>query len=159
MLTNRANQAIPQTVIDAVTTKLNEIKAALAPYMISLTDDDRKELLKMSDKSEAFVSKVVNYTDSNPEFTPQYLDKADLKIDYENCKKIDPILKLSQQVCDGLSDTRTVCGSEAFLEALAYYNSVKSAEKNGVTNAGTVYQDLSQRFPGRKGAKVVAAKA
>jgi hypothetical protein len=157
MLTNRANQAIPETVIDTVTTKLNEIKTALAPYMISLTDDDRKELLKMSDKSEAFVAKVVNYTDSNPEFIPSYLDKAELKLDYDNCKKLDPILKLAQQLCDTLEDTRTVCGSEAFLEALAYYNTVKTAEKNGIGNASTIYEDLGQRFPGRK-SKAAAAK-
>lgn len=110
MLTNRANQAIPQSVLDTVTTKLNEIKTALAPYMISLTDDDRKELLKMSDKSEAFVGKVVNYTDSNPEFTPPFLDKAELKLDFDNCKKLNPVLQLAQQVRDSLADTRTVCG-------------------------------------------------
>jgi hypothetical protein len=31
MVLNRANVVIPQTVIDEVTTKLNEIKTALAP--------------------------------------------------------------------------------------------------------------------------------
>jgi hypothetical protein len=159
MLPNLSNVAIPQQVADDVTTKLNEIKTALAPYMITLTEAERKELLRMSDKSEAFVTKVVNYTESNPEFIPAYLDKADLKIDLDNCRLLDPLTNIAQQLCDSLTDTRRVAGHEAFLQALAYYNNTKLSGKTGIGNAGTIYEDLSQRFPGRNRLKPVAPKA
>jgi hypothetical protein len=158
MLPNLSNVAIPQQVADDVTTKLNEIKTALAPYMITLADGERGDMLRLSDKSEAFLSKVVNYTESNPEFIPAYLDKADLMIDVNNCKLLDPLTKLAQQLCDSLNDTRIVAGNEAFLESLAYYNNIKLAGKSGIGNAGTIYEDLSQRFPGRKGAKSAIPK-
>jgi hypothetical protein len=126
MLLNRADIVIPQTVIDEVANYLNEIKTLLAPYVVSLTDQERRDILKMSDKSQAFVNKVVDYA-----------------------MKLDPVMQIAMQVCDQISDTKMVSGNEAFIEALTYYNMVKQADKNGVANARSIYEDLQKRFPGR----------
>ena len=150
MVLNRSNVVIPQTVIDEVTTKLNEIKTALAPYVVNLTAEERKDLFKMSDKSQAFVTKVAEYTNTNPEFIPPFMSKPNLQLDLDNAMKLEPILQVAHQVCDNVSDTKMVSGSEAFLEALTYYNSVKQADKNGVANARSIYEELSKRFPGRR---------
>jgi hypothetical protein len=39
-----------------------------------------------------------------------------------------------------------VAGSEAYLGALSYYNSVKYATKLNVADAKIIYEDLKQRF-------------
>jgi hypothetical protein len=149
MLLNRADIVIPQTVIDEVANYLNEIKTLLAPYVVSLTDQERRDILKMSDKSQAFVNKVVDYANTNPEFIPPYMSKANLDIDFDNVMKLDPVMQIAMQVCDQISDTKMVSGNEAFIEALTYYNMVKQADKNGVANARSIYEDLQKRFPGR----------
>ena len=39
-------------------------------------------------------------------------------------------------------------GSEAYMEALIYYGSVKMAAKAGEESARSIYYDLKMRFPG-----------
>ena len=52
---NEAPINIPPVVLTEVNTKLNEIVSALAPYLTSLSDQDRKRMAKMSDKTVAFL--------------------------------------------------------------------------------------------------------
>jgi len=47
-------------------------------------------------------------------------------------------------------------GSEAYMAALMYYNSVKMAAKTGQPNASSIYDDLSKRFPSTVRKTVVA---
>ncbi|MBD0367332.1 MAG: hypothetical protein ICV53_14680 [Flavisolibacter sp.] len=53
---NEAPINIPPAVLIEVTDKLNEIASALAPYLTSLSDQDRMRIAKMSDKTIAFVA-------------------------------------------------------------------------------------------------------
>jgi hypothetical protein len=45
-----------------------------------------------------------------------------------------------------------MAGSEAYVSALSYYNSVKTAAKMNVPGAKIIFEDLSKRFakPNRK---------
>jgi hypothetical protein len=52
--------------------------------VVNLTAEDRKDLFKMSDKSQALVTKVTEYANTNPEFIPPYMSKADLQLDFDN---------------------------------------------------------------------------
>jgi hypothetical protein len=146
---NRSMVAIPATVTDQITSLLNQANAALEPYVTSLTNEERKTIFKMSDKSQAFVQKVDTYTDTNPQFVPSFLNVEDLKIDFNNNAAIAPVLKLAEQLYYNLNDTGMVAGSEAFKGSLMYYNNVKQADKNGISNARSIYEDLQKRFPGR----------
>ena len=56
-----------------------------------------------------------------------------------------PLDQISAMVDSSLQ----LAGSEALSAALAFYQSVKMAAKMGVAGAGTIADDLSQRFPGR----------
>ena len=40
-------------------------------------------------------------------------------------------------------------GSDAYAAALLFYNSVKGAKKSNIAKAGSIYDDLAERFPGR----------
>ena len=61
-----------------------------------------------------------------------------------------PVSKIISQISANLEDTLTLSGSEAYIAALIYYNAVKAAAKNSIPGAKTIYEDLSQRFPGSK---------
>ncbi len=148
---------IPAAELQNISKLITDLQTALAPYVITLSADDRKSLLKMSDKSVAFVNKIVDYSTTNPEFIPPYLSVADMKIDVDAVTQLQPLFKLVQQVADNLDDTVMLSGSEAYTAALLYYNSVKQAMKGNVPNAKTIYDDLSQRYPGRNTAAAAPA--
>src|SRR3954465_574656 len=148
-VTNRISEVIPAEVITDVTTKLNEIKDLLASYVISLSDDERRALPKMSNKTYSFVDKITdNYTKTNPEFTPGFMNVGELQKDLAVVDVLKPIFDVSSQITGNLDDTLLIAGSEAYTQALLYYASVKSAVKTGVANAKPIYEDLSSRFPG-----------
>ncbi len=101
----------------------------------------------MSDKTQAFVEKIVSYIDSNPEFTPQFLNTDELKIDFKSVEELNSMFRPLNQITSLLDDTIKLSGGEAYTSSLLYYNSVKFATKSDVLNAKPIYDDLKQRFP------------
>ena len=146
---NRSNVQIPSEVITTVTDLIQQANAALAPYVTPLTNEQRKSMLKMSDKTLAFVQKSVAYADTNPEFVPPYMNVGELQIDFANAMQLDGVFRLAEQLCNNLNDSEMVAGSEAYHTALMYYNTVKQGDKNGIAAARSIYEDLQKRFPGR----------
>lgn len=135
----------PQEVEESVKA-LKALQDKLNDQLIALKPKERHELPKMSDKTMPFVEKVVSYVDSRPEFVPFYLSPEELKIDFKAVNDLKQILREAEQLCQSLSDTITMSGSEAYTAALAYYSSVKQAAKSNVPNAQPVYEDLRKRF-------------
>lgn len=126
--------------------KLQEINALLKPFLIALQPAERQALPKMSDKTIPFVEKVLEYTQSNPEFTPSYLQVEEMEIDIQAVEDLRKLYREVEQLCKNLDDTIMLSGSEAYAAALAYYNSVKQASKMNVPGAKSIFEDLSQRF-------------
>jgi hypothetical protein len=146
MSTNRISISIPSDVIVQATTALNQVKTLLQPYLQSLTVEERHDLLKMSDKSLSFVSKVNDYCTSNGEFCPGYMNVDEFKNDFAAASALKPLLDLCEQICSNIDDTVMLAGSEAFSGALLYYNGVQVAAKTGQMNAKPIFDDLRQRF-------------
>jgi len=147
---NRVTAEIPPAIITDVTSKLNEVRKLLEPYLEALTPEERKSLPKMSDKTIAFASKTETYTSSNPAFTPGFMEVNDFVTDMKVIRQLKPLLDICEQLTTNIDDTALLAGSEAYLAALMYYNSVKLAAKNALPDAKPVYDDLSVRFPGIK---------
>lgn len=66
-----------QVVMDAI--GINEEK--LKPYLVALSSEERKSLLKMGDRTIPFVAKMIEYADTEPEIVPNYMDVPELKKD------------------------------------------------------------------------------
>ncbi len=68
---------------------IQEIKAALQiiqkklPFLITLSNEERRRLLKMGDKSLAFVNNSVTAAQSNREILPASFDIEELVRDYQ----------------------------------------------------------------------------
>lgn len=137
---------IPETVLAEVTQKLGEITTALEPYLIALTPDERRTLPKMSEKNRPFVKRTLEYYQIAPQFAPPYFNVAALQKDMEVHSQIMAIDRLVRRLADGLEDTAMEAGSESYIHALGYYNSVKQAVKMEVPGAKTIFEDLKQRF-------------
>jgi len=147
---NQISIDIPQSVIDKVTENLQESRNLLAPYLQALTSEERETIFKMGDKSVATVQKVEDYTETNPEFAPGYMDQPEFHKDVAVVNGLSPLRNLVNQLESDLSDTIMLAGNEALLAAMLYYGSVKEAADKGVATAKPIYEDLSKRFT-RKG--------
>ena len=149
---NQISVEIPATVIAEVNQKLQDCKSLLAPYLQALAKGEKESIFKLGDKTVATVQKVKDYTGTNPEFAPAYMDQAEFLKDEAVVSSLSPIRNLATQFASDLSDTITIAGNEALLAALLYYGAVKEASNKGVATAKPIYEDLSQRFS-RKGLK------
>lgn len=147
MSKNQISVDIPEDVVALVSTRFQEIKDLLAPYMGVMTIEERKSLPKMSDKSVAFVNKVVEYTIANPKFIPPMMDAIECRKDYKANQALLPLHAASQQIGEIMKDTLMLCGHEAYVQALYYYGSIKLAARAGDAEAKTIAEDLSKRFP------------
>ncbi len=146
---NRISIDIPEADILAVKAALQQVQTILAPYVIALTPEQRKTIPKMSDGTEPFVEKVMDYSVSNVQFLPPFVDQDELQKDWKAVSGLLPLLRMVDQIQDNLGDTTMLAGSEAYIGALSYYNSVKQAAKVNVPDAKAIYEDLRKRFEKR----------
>jgi len=150
---NRVSIVIPPDVKQSVLQKLNEVDTLLKPYLIALTPEEKKALPKMSDGSTPFVEKALGYCKSDPQFMPAYVNIPEMEIDFNAVVDLTDFARVSLKLSSGLSDTITLSGSEAYVSALSYYNSVKNAAKMNVPGAKAIYDDLKKRFENQGGGK------
>ena len=119
------------------------------PFMINLKKDERRTLLKMGDKSIAFVNKSFDYARQNPAVSPVYLNMPEFEKDVVVVNTLTSVKHSLLQIIEKLDDTSLQAGSEAFNAALIFYNAVKGAARAGEPGMKTIYNDLQSRFPGR----------
>jgi hypothetical protein len=146
---NRISIEIPPADLQAVKAALQQVQSLLAPYVVALTPEQRKTIPKMSDGTEPFVEKVMDYAGNNPQFMPPFVNLSELQKDWEATKGLLPLLRMVEQIKDTLSDTGMLAGSESYVGALSYYNSVKQGAKVNAPDAKAIYEDLRKRFEGQ----------
>lgn len=146
---NQIAVQVSQADLQKMTDFITGLQNVLVPYVIGLSDQERHDILKIGDKSVAFVDKCMDYTETNPEFIPNNLDVPSMQIDVTAINQLYPLLQQLMQITTNLSDTVMLSGSEAFKGALLYYGGVQMGMKTNEPNAKTIYDDLSQRYSGR----------
>lgn len=144
---------LQQQDIAEINKAIATLKAKLVPQLKAMQSEERRELPKMGDKTVAFVSKALEHCTANPELAPQFLDMNEFRTDVNTIETLRSIHSPLEQLTELLSDSMTLAGSDAYAAALMFYGSVKNAKKSNVAKAGTIYDDLSSRFPARRGEK------
>lgn len=144
-----------------VSEALKTIKSVLAPYLVTISTDERQTLPKMNEKTVPFVKKVLEYAESHPEFAPSYVSVPELQKDVAAFDTLNKIGKPFDEIAVALTDTTMLAGSEAYVAALSYYNSVKQGVKMNVAGAKVIFDDLKVKFEeyGAKSVKKTTAGA
>lgn len=137
---------IPEAELQAVREALATLKATLSPYLIAITPTERRTIPKMSDGTLPFVEKVLDYAREDPQFLPPFVDLDEMEKDWTAVKALMPIFRDFRQLESTLGDTVMMAGSEAYVGALSYYNSVKYGAKINVADAKVIFEDLKKRF-------------
>ncbi|MBN4005617.1 hypothetical protein [Nostoc sp. LPT] len=143
---------------------IQEIKAALQtvqkklPFLITLSTEERRKLVKMGDKSLAFVNNSITAAQSNREILPATFDVEELVQDYQLAAVLTELLISMQQLTEQVDDTLMAVGSEAMTGSLTVYDYVKTASKK-TPGLKTVAEQLGERFKAIKGRPTKAASS
>ncbi len=121
--------------------------AILRPYLHSLTPEERSTMLKMADKTVAFVNKIRDYAANNPSFVPDFIDMAEFHADTDALAGLSPVHMMLAALALDTDSTMMLAGSDAYAAALVIYNNIKFLAKNKRPAAQAAYDDLRQRFP------------
>jgi hypothetical protein len=146
--TNKISVAITAADMGVMLTAINDLNSKLN-FLLALSEEDRKDLPKMGDKTVAFVNKCFDYAKANPALVPTYVEMAEFEKDVVAVSELLKVLRPIHQLYQRLDDTVMQAGSEAYQAGLLFYNNLKGATKAGVPGAKTIYHDLAERFPGR----------
>ena len=129
-------------VMDAIATIRQKL-----PFLIDLTTEDRRTIVKMGDKSRAFVSKALEVATQNPEFLPRSFNLEEMRQDLALYEALYPILLGLTQLQELVDDTCMAAGSEAYASALAVYGYAKA--RGDVTGLDAVINEMGRRFTSR----------
>jgi hypothetical protein len=145
---NKISVAISAATVTEVRNKLEEISTLLKDVLTTnLTAVDRQNMLKMGDKTVAFVGKTLEFAANNPTLVPSYLDLGEAKNDFVLVTDLRSVLQGLTALQRGLEDTQMVAGSEAYDAALMFYSSIKGACRSNVPGAQAIYDELKVQFP------------
>jgi hypothetical protein len=137
---------IPDDDLQAVQAAVRTLQARLMPHLVNIGPDEKRALTKMGSKSVDFVSKTLTYANTNPQFKPAFVDIDSFSHDVAAFGVLRSLQQPVSQLADMLDDSLALTGSDAMTAALAYYQSVKTANKLNVPGAATINDDLSTRF-------------
>ncbi len=135
---------------------IQEIKAALQtiqkklPFLITLTTEERRKLVKMGDKSLAFVNNSVTAAQSNRDILPASFGVEELVRDYQLTTALTEILTSMRQLTEQVDDTLLAVGSDAMSSSLTVYDYVKTAAKK-TPGLKTIAEQLGERFKAIRG--------
>ncbi len=115
------------------------------PFLITLSTEERRKLVKMGDKSLAFVNNSITAAQSNREILPATFDVEELVQDYQLAAALTELLISMQQLTEQVDDTLMAVGSEAMTSSLTVYDYVKTASKK-TPGLKIVAEQLGERF-------------
>ena len=112
----------------------------------ALTTNERRRLRGSGVRRYGFIDKMSDIATDNPEFTPRYLDLADLKElirRIEMLRDVDIVLRQAQRLN---MDYLLTTGSEAYRLSLMYYNAVREAARMRVPGAQELFNVMKPFF-------------
>ena len=143
---NRIHLTLTNDERNSINSAITTLVDTLTPHMVPLSSDERKKLPKMGESSLPFVEKVIDYVESDAQFNPPFINADHMQVDFNAVKDLTTMMRPLEQLMDGMSDMLLLSGSELYVAALSYYNSVKMAHKLNLPESETIYKDLFKRF-------------
>lgn len=146
-MANKVSFQLTQEEQSEVNSSIEKIENILAPKLITLSPEERKELAKMGDKTVAFVNKALEYAQTYPDYMPSFINVGEAKMNFEAVNTLRNLFTPLERLCNQVDDTMMVAGSEAYTTALSIYKVLKNAANMGQPGADEASKELSNRFP------------
>lgn len=140
---NRIDAALTTADKDEILNTLRLIRTKL-PFLVDLSPEDRQSLVKMGDKSRAFVAQALTIAEQDDSFLPRSFDVAEMRQDVELLEALAPIMVAVTQLNELLGDTYALAGSDAYAAALVVYGAAQRDGNGAALDALT--DTLGRRF-------------
>lgn len=142
MSQNLISLSVSAEQLAAINATLDTLEAQLAG-LIELSVDNRRKLVKMGDKSEAFCRQTLIVLDQNRKMIPPSLDLARAEIDMHTLDQLRPIFARLRQLVGRADDTEMALGSDIMTAALEGYALAKVFGKG--SGLDTLREAMSMR--------------
>lgn len=129
--------------LEALDGALATIQSVLG-HGVALTTQQRRELTKMGDKSEAFCRQTLSLLANNPQVVPPGLGLSEAQADLAALDALRPRLEKLRQLAERGADTELALGSDVMSVALEGYALLKVAGKGEALKGAR--RELSARF-------------
>src|SRR5690606_28170316 len=130
----------------AVLTAIETIETNI-DFLINLTPAERETIPKMGENTVSFVMKATDMAEINPEFVPPYVDAVEFRSDYERALTLKQLGIQIISLGEKFIDTSMASGSESYVTALTFYNSLKAAARMNVPGANELAVELESVSP------------
>lgn len=125
MQTNRISATLSQQDCAQIMSNINRIKEMM-PFLITLTSQEFRDLLKMGDKSRTFVAKALEIVTQNPDIMPRGFDIDEFRRDMDLFQALESFRSALTQLLQMIESTQTLVGSDAYISSLIVYEQVKN---------------------------------
>lgn len=126
--------------------------------LIDLTPVQRRTLVKMGDKSEAFARKAVEVLNNNPNVLPGNFDLAELRRDLAGFDQLRSRLMRVARIHERMSDSHLALGSDVMSATLEGYAFLKVAgQGEGLDAARKALAVRFSRGPQKRGDDAVTS--
>jgi len=140
---NLISMNLSPTDLQEVDAALETLRRVLAP-MVALETQQRRELFKMGDKSEAFCRQTLAVLAANPQIVPPNLGLAEAQADLAALDALRPRVLQLQQLAERADDSMLALGSDLMSVSLEGYGLLKVSGRSEALK--TARRALSARF-------------
>ena len=112
--------------------------------LVTLQPQQRRDLMKMGDKSEVFCRQTLTLLTANPQIVPPNLGLAEAQADLAVLDQLRPRLMVLRQLLEKADDTEMALGSDIIGVALEGYGLLKVSGKDEGLKAAR--RELSARW-------------
>lgn len=142
---NRINVSLTQDDLGQILAGISALRS-LMPFLIKLSDADRKALQMMDDGRKPFTEKAYDLASRNDVINPgRELSDAGLS-DLTLFQSLATIENELLQLVEGVHDTRQLAGAETFEIARFIYMKAKMAERMRVPGMTTIVEELGKLY-------------
>lgn len=133
----------------AIKAAIETLVTKLQPYLLTLTDHERKGGIKMGARDIGFIQKASSYGTQYQTQLPAFISLSNLKQDVEAVTKLQEYIQPLATLMRSLEDSTMVAGSEAMEASLLVYAAIKACAANNINGAPEAANDMKERFPGK----------
>jgi len=137
---------LPQADLGEMLRQLDAIKAIFAPYAATLLPAERQRLISSSVRNIGFIQASYLSAEGHHEFLPSYLSIEKYTEDKDDFERKRTLLSALNDLAQEVSDSMLVASDVVYRDSLAYYNTLKEADKQRIAGAAVEYNALKSYF-------------
>ncbi len=147
MQENRIELNITEEEQTQVNEAINVLEQVLMPKLFVLEKSEKADLLRMGDKSVAFVGKSLEIAKQDAVLLEAFIDVPALEKDVAAITSLRALSFKVDRIASAIDDSKALAGHEAYNASLMVYSLMKNAAKMGHPGAKEKVAELKQRFP------------